>query len=212
MADQQPIVLALSKGRILEQTLPLLAKLNIHVDENVEQTRKLLLNTSQPNIKLLILRATDTPVYVKEGVADIGIIGKDILLESGGDGLAEYMDLKIAPCRLCIASLCGKKPDSTTKIRVATKYAFFAQKWFAEQGQPAEIIKLYGSMELAPLVGLSDYIVDIVETGNTLKAHGLKVVEDICPISSRLVFNPNSQKTKSKALNALLAQFSEHSC
>ena len=209
MQLDQEIILAVPKGRVLKEVLPLLARMGVEPEESLTSSRKLLFSTNVDKLKLLIVRATDAPVYVREGAADIGIVGKDVMLEEGAEGLGEYLDLAIAPCRLCLAST-GAVPDPATKIRIATKYVNVAQKWFAEKGQPIELIKLYGSMELAPLVGLADFIVDLVETGNTLKANGLKVVQDLMPISSRVIFNPIAKKTKHQSMEVVLSHFTKH--
>ncbi len=198
-----PITIALSKGRIFKETLPLLAKAGIQALDDPETSRKLVLDTNHDNIKLVIIRATDVPTYVQWGAADIGVAGKDVLVEHGGEGIYEPLDLNIARCRLMVAG----KPDSSLaggRLRIATKYVNAARKYFAERGQQVDIIKLYGSMELAPIVGLSDLIVDLVESGNTLKANGLVPLQHIADISSRLVINRASWKTKHSTIKALL--------
>jgi ATP phosphoribosyltransferase len=201
------LTIALSKGRIFEQAMPLLAVAGIHAAEDPDKSRKLILDTDDPRVKLVIIRASDVPTYVEYGAADLGIAGKDVLLEHGGDGLYEPLDLRIARCRLMVAG----KPETTLdgrtdrlRQRVATKYVRCAQRHFAAKGQQVEIIKLYGSMELAPLVGLADLIVDLVESGNTLKANGLVPLEHICDISSRLVVNKASWKMKHGRVMGLL--------
>lgn len=196
------IIIALSKGRILEETLPLLATANIHPVDDLNTTRKLILDTTHPNIQLVILRATDVPTYVQYGAADLGVTGKDVVMEHGGEGLYEPLDLNIACCKLMTAGYADKKLPK--KIRVATKYANVAQKYFQDLGIQAEIIKLYGSMELAPIVGLADIIVDVVDTGNTLRANGLVPLELIAEISSRVVVNHAAFKLKHKAIKNLL--------
>jgi ATP phosphoribosyltransferase len=192
----EPLTIALSKGRIFEQSLPLLAAAGVEPRDDPETSRKLILDTNRPEVKLVIIRASDVPTYVEYGAADIGIAGKDVLLEHGGDGLYEPLDLRIARCRMMVAG----KPDAVHRgpgrLHIATKYVRSAERYFAAQGKQVEIIKLYGSMELAPLVGLSDLIVDLVESGNTLKANGLVPLEHICDISSRLVVNKASWKMK----------------
>ena len=192
----QQLTIALSKGRIFEQSLPLLAAAGVQPQEDPETSRKLILDTNRPEVKLVIIRASDVPTYVQYGAADIGIAGKDVLLEHGGDGLYEPLDLRIARCRMMVAG----KPEAVRqrpgRLRIATKYVRCAERYFATQGKQVEIIKLYGSMELAPLVGLSDLIVDLVESGNTLKANGLVPLEHICDISSRLIVNKASWKMK----------------
>ncbi len=198
-----PITIALSKGRIFKETLPLLAHAGIEALDDPETSRKLILDTNHDNIKLVIIRATDVPTYVQWGAADIGVAGKDVLIEHGGEGIYEPLDLKIARCRMMVAG----KPDSSLagdRLRIATKYVNSARQYFASKGQQVEIIKLYGSMELAPIVGLSDLIVDLVESGNTLKANGLVPLEHISDISSRLVINRASWKTKHDTIKALL--------
>ena len=209
------ITLALSKGRIFEETLPLLAAAGITPTDNPETSRKLIIGTNRPDVRLVIVRATDTPTYVQYGAADMGIAGKDVLLEHGGAGLYQPLDLNIAKCRLCVAApkdfdyAAAVKRDA--RIRVATKYVNAAREHFAAKGVHVDLIKLYGSMELAPLVGLADAIVDLVSTGNTLKANNLVAVEDIVPISSRLIVNQASLKTRSKALQPLIDAFARAS-
>ncbi|WP_260294100.1 ATP phosphoribosyltransferase [Sedimenticola hydrogenitrophicus] len=198
-----PITIALSKGRIFEQTLPLLAHAGIVPSDDPETSRKLILGTNHPQVKLVIIRATDVPTYVQWGAADLGVAGKDVLLEHGGEGLYEPLDLEIARCRLMVAGA----PDASlegNRLRIATKYVESARRYFAARGQQVEIIKLYGSMELAPLVGLSDLIVDLVESGNTLKANGLVPLQHIADISSRLVVNKASWKMKHATVMQLL--------
>ncbi|GAB4507611.1 MAG: ATP phosphoribosyltransferase [Sulfuricaulis sp.] len=200
--------IALSKGRILEEGLPLLERAGIRPSENPLKSRKLILDTNLPEVKLTIIRAADVPTYVQFGAADLGIAGKDVLMEYEGDGLYELLDLKIARCRMMVAepkSLASRDdPDSWTRLRIATKYVKTTQRHFAAKGIQTDIIKLYGSMELAPLVGLSDRIVDLVDTGNTLKANGLAEVEHIADISAWLVANRASMKMKQQALKNLV--------
>ena len=200
--------IALSKGRILEEGLPLLERAGIRPSENPLKSRKLILDTNLPGVKLTIIRAADVPTYVQFGAADLGIAGKDVLMEYEGDGLYELLDLKIARCRMMVAepkSLASRDdPDSWTRLRIATKYVKTTQRHFAAKGIQTDIIKLYGSMELAPLVGLSDRIVDLVNTGNTLKANGLAEVEHIADISAWLVANRASMKMKQQALKSLV--------
>ncbi|MFA7633153.1 MAG: ATP phosphoribosyltransferase [Thiohalomonadaceae bacterium] len=188
------LTIALSKGRIFQQTLPLLAHAGIVPRDDPATSRKLILDTNQNDVKLIIIRAADVPTFVECGAADLGVTGKDVLLEHGGNGLYEPLDLKIARCRLMVAG----KPDMVPRhrLRVATKYLDITRNYYAKQGRQVELIKLYGSMELAPLVGLADCIVDLVETGNTLKANGLEPLEHIMDISSRLVVNKASMKMK----------------
>lgn len=198
-----PITIALSKGRIFKQTLPLLAHAGIEALDDPETSRKLILDTNHEQIKLVIIRATDVPTYVQWGAADIGVAGKDVLIEHGGAGIYEPLDLKIAQCRMMVAG----KPNSSLdadRLRIATKYVNSARQHFASKGQQVDIIKLYGSMELAPIVGLSDLIVDLVESGNTLKANGLVPLEHISDISSRLIVNRASWKTKHATIKSLI--------
>lgn len=195
MSQSDQIVVALSKGRIFKETLPLLASVGIEPLEDPDKSRKLILETSDPSVRLLILRASDVPTYVQHGAADIGVAGKDVLVEHGGDGLFELVDLKIAQCKLMVAGKPGVL-DRAGRIRVATKYTRSAESYFADRGRQIELIKLYGSMELAPLVDLGDCIVDVVDTGNTLRANGLEPLEHIADISSRLIVNRAAQKLK----------------
>jgi len=205
------ITLALSKGRIFEETLPLLAAAGITPTDNPETSRKLIIGTNRPDVRLVVVRATDTPTYVQYGAADMGIAGKDVLLEHGGAGLYQPLDLNIAKCRLCVAAPKDFDYAAAVKrgarIRVATKYVNAAREHFAAKGVHVDLIKLYGSMELAPLVGLADAIVDLVSTGGTLKANNLVEVEDIMPISSRLVVNQASLKLKRELIQPVLEAF-----
>lgn len=201
--------IALSKGRIFTETLPLLAQANIHPLEDPERSRKLILDTNQPTVKLVILRATDVPTYVEYGAADLGIAGKDVLLEHGGEGFYEPLDLKIARCRLMVAGPVNAPPPRG-RLRIATKYAKLTQRYYAEQGEQVEIIKLYGSMELAPLLGLADRIVDVVDTGQTLRANGLATIgPPIAEISSRLIVNKAALKMNSLIIKELIRQLQE---
>jgi ATP phosphoribosyltransferase len=209
------LTLALSKGRILEESLPLLERIGVAPAGDID--RLLRVPSQDPAVSLLIIRPTDVPTYVEHGAADLGIVGKDVLLEHGGENLYEPLDLGISPCRMSVAQtaetaqidagFAGIRAASLTRMRVATKYPEIARRYFAGRGEQVEIIKLYGSMELAPLVGLSDVIVDLVNTGNTLKANGLVEVEKICDVTSRLVVNKASMKTKHAAIRALLDAF-----
>ena len=203
-----PITIALSKGRIFKQTMPLLAHAGIAPIDDPETSRKLILDTNHPSVKLVIIRATDVPTYVQWGAADIGVAGKDVLLEHGGEGLYEPLDLGIARCRLMVAGVKNAEL-SGDRLRIATKYVNSARQYFAARGQQVEIIKLYGSMELAPLVGLSDLIVDLVESGNTLKANGLVPLEHIADISSRLIVNKASWKMKHGTVDRLMSNLRE---
>jgi len=195
MSQSDQIVVALSKGRIFKETLPLLASVGIEPLDDPDKSRKLILQTSDPSVRLLILRASDVPTYVQHGAADIGVAGKDVLFEHGGDGLFELVDLKIAQCKLMVAGKPGAL-ERAGRIRVATKYTRAAESYFADRGRQIELIKLYGSMELAPLVDLGDCIVDVVDTGNTLRANGLEPLEHMAEISSRLIVNRAAQKLK----------------
>lgn len=202
------LTIALSKGRILKETLPLLQYAGIEVIDDPDKSRKLILDTNHDDIKVVVIRATDVPTFVEYGAADIGVAGKDVLLEYGGESLYEPLDLKISKCRLMTAGF----PDVMEKpgrLRVATKFTNVARNYFASKGQQVEIIKLYGSMELAPIVALSDLIVDIVDTGNTLKANGLVPMELIADISSRLVVNKASMKIKHKKIQSLIEKIAE---
>ena len=210
----RPLTMALSKGRIFEETLPLLEAAGIQVSENPEQSRKLIIETSDPNLRLIIVRASDVPTYVEYGAADLGIAGKDVLIEHAANhpgGLYQPIDLNIAKCRLAVAVKNGFDYGAAVKqgarLRVATKYTEAARAHFAAKGVYVDLIKLYGSMELAPLVGLADAIVDLVSTGNTLKANNLVAVEDIMPISSRLVVNRAALKTRQAELQPILDAF-----
>ena len=197
------LTIALSKGRILEQSLPLLKKSGLFVAPDELQSRKLILNTNIENIKVIILRASDVPVFVQHGAADIGIAGKDVLLEHGSSGVFELLDLGISKCRLMVAS--NEKQDlNLNSLKVATKYVNSAKEFFHAKGKQVEIIKLSGAMELAPIVGLSDCIVDLVDTGDTLKANNLVARELVRNISSRLIINSASFNTKHKEINVWL--------
>lgn len=198
-----PLTIALSKGRIFDQTLPLLAQAGIVPGEDPETSRKLILETSNPRVRLVIIRASDVPTYVQYSAADLGVAGKDVLMEHGGVGLYEPLDLRIARCRMVVAGVPGAKLGDR-RLRIATKYVNSTRRHFAAQGRQVEVIKLYGSMELAPLVGLADLIVDLVESGNTLKANGLVTLEHIADISSRLVVNRASWKMKHATVTQLL--------
>ena len=206
------ITIALSKGRIFEETLPLLQAAGITPLEAPEPSRKLILSTNRADVRLIIVRASDVPTYVQYGAADLGIAGKDVLDEHGGTGLYQPLDLNIACCRMMVAVRNDFDYDFAVRqgarLRVATKYVQTAREHFAAKGVHVDLIKLYGSMELAPLVGLSDAIVDLVSSGNTLKANHLKAVEEISAISSRLVVNQASLKLKHAAIQPMLDAFS----
>ena len=205
------ITIALSKGRIFEETLPLLAAAGIVPSESPETSRKLILSTNRPEVRVVIVRASDTPTYVQYGAADLGIAGKDVLLEHGGAGLYQPLDLKIAKCRMCVAAPKGFDYAQAVKrgarLAIATKYIHTAREHFADKGVHVDLIKLYGSMELAPLVGLADAIVDLVSTGNTLVANDLVVVEEMMAISSRLIVNQAALKTKRALLQPVIDAF-----
>ena len=205
------ITLALSKGRIFDETLPLLRAAGIEVLEDPEQSRKLILPTSQSDVQIVMVRASDVPTYVQYGGADLGVVGKDTLLETGVQGLYVPLDLNIARCRVSVAVREGFDYEAAVKqgsrLKVATKYVNIAREFFASKGVHVDLIKLYGSMELAPLVGMADAIVDLVSTGGTLKANKLIEVERIMDISSRLVVNQTSLKTKQARLKAILQGF-----
>lgn len=197
------LTIAVSKGRIFEEALPLLAAVGIQPLDDPNTSRKLILPTTRDDIRLVIIRATDVPTFVEYGAADLGIAGKDVLLEHGSGGLYEPLDLGISRCRLMTAGPVDHL-DHGGRIRVATKYVRTAQDFFAKKGRQVEVIKLYGSMELAPLVGLADYIVDLVDTGNTLRANGLMPLELIVNISSRLIVNKAAMKMKHASIDELL--------
>ncbi|MCL4121073.1 UNVERIFIED_CONTAM: hypothetical protein GTU68_028988 [Idotea baltica] len=197
------ITIALTKGRILKETLPLLAHAGIEPVENISESRKLLFDTNRDDVRLLILRGSDVPTYVQFGAADIGVAGKDTLLEHGAEGLYEPLDLGIARCQLMTAGIVGVQPKEG-RIRVATKYVNIARRFYAERGRQVDLIKLYGAMELAPIMALADEIVDIVDTGNTLKANGLEARDQIADVSSRLVVNKAAMKTKHKAIQQIV--------
>lgn len=202
------ITIALSKGRIYKETMPLLKAAGIEALDDPETSRKLILDTTSEHIKLVIIRATDVPTYVEYGAADLGVVGKDVLMEHGGEGLYEMLDLKIACCKLMTAGLKDVAlPEG--ELKVATKFVNCARRYFAEQGRQIEVIKLYGSMELAPIVGLADCIVDVVDTGNTLRANGLVPQEHMADISSRLVVNKASMKMKHTQLKQIIDKVSE---
>ncbi|AEK60351.1 ATP phosphoribosyltransferase [Collimonas fungivorans] len=211
----QKLTLALSKGRIFEETLPLLKAAGIEVTEDPETSRKLILATNDPQVNVIIVRASDVPTYVQYGAADFGVAGKDVLLEHGGEGLYQPIDLDIAKCRMSVAVSAGFDYASAirqgARLRVATKYLLTAREHFAAKGMHVDLIKLYGSMELAPLVGLADAIVDLVSTGGTLRANKLVEVEHIMDISSRLVVNQAALKLKRERLQPILEAFEKAS-
>lgn len=199
----QSLTIALTKGRILEETLPLLAAAGIQPLEDMTRSRKLVFDTNKKNVRLLLLRGADVTTYVQFGAADMGVSGKDMLMENGAEGLYEPLDLKIATCRLMTAAIKGALPRQG-RLRVATKYVNIAKQYYAARGQQADIIKLYGAMELAPIMHLADEIVDIVDTGNTLRANGLEARECIAEISSRLIVNKASMKMKHQQIQLII--------
>ena len=205
------ITIALSKGRIFDETVPLLAAAGVATREDPETSRKLILSTNRPDVRVIIVRATDVPTYVQYGAADLGVAGKDVLDEHGGQGLYQPLDLKIARCRMVVAVAEGYDYQQVvrqgSRLKVATKYVQIAREHFARKGVHVDLIKLYGSMELAPLVGLADAIVDLVSTGNTLKANGLTAVEEIATVSARLIVNQASLKLKRSVVQPVLDAF-----
>ncbi len=207
------ITIALSKGRIFDETVPLLLAAGIRTSEDPEKSRKLIIGTNKPDVRVIIVRATDVPTYVQYGAADMGVAGKDVLDEQGGQGLYQPLDLGIARCRMMVAVRDGFDYAGAVKqgarLKVATKYVQTAREHFAAKGVHVDLIKLYGSMELAPLVGLADAIVDLVSTGGTLKANHLVAVEEVAQVSSRLVVNPASLKLKRKAMQPILDAFAK---
>jgi ATP phosphoribosyltransferase len=207
------ISIALSKGRIFDETAPLLARVGIEPKSNGESSRKLVLATRRPDVRLIIVRATDTPTYVQYGGADLGIAGRDVLVEHGGEGLYQPVDLGIAVCRMMVAVRKGFDYEGAVRqgarLRVATKYVNTTREHFAAKGVHVDLIRLYGSMELAPLVGLADAIVDLVSTGSTLRANDLAEVEQIMPVSARLIVNQAALKRKRAALQPLIEAFAK---
>ena len=205
------LTIALAKGRILDETLPLLARAGIAPVENPETSRKLIIGSNRPDVRFVIVRPSDVPTYVEYGAADLGVAGKDVLLEHGGEGLYQPIDLGIGRCTLVVAAPRGFDYTGAVKrgarLRVATKYVTTAREHFAGKGVHVDLIKLYGSMELAPLVGLADAIVDLVSTGNTLRANHLVAVEEIMPVSARLIVNQAALKLKDDLLQPLLETF-----
>ncbi len=205
------ITLALSKGRIFDETLPLLKAAGIEVAEDPEKSRKLIIGTNRPDVRVVLVRASDVPTYVQYGGADLGVTGKDTLIEHGGLGLYQPLDLKIAQCRMSVATRAdfdyANAVKQGSRIRVATKYTLTARQHFADKGVHVDVIKLYGSMELAPLTGLADAIVDLVSSGNTLKANHLVEVEEIMKISARLVVNQAALKLKREPIRAIIDAF-----
>lgn len=208
-----PISIALSKGRILEETEPLLERVGLRPKSDPERSRKLIIETNRRDVRLIIVRASDTPTYVQHGGADLGIAGHDVLVEHGGDGLYQPVDLGIAACRMVVAVKKGFDYAGAVRqgarLRVATKYVGITREHFASKGVHVDLIRLYGSMELAPLTGLADAIVDLVATGRTLKENGLVAVEEIMPVTSRLIVNQAALKTKRAQLQPLIDAFAK---
>jgi len=204
----QVLTIALTKGRILKETLPMLAQAGIEPLEDVHTSRKLIFETNRPDIRMIIIRGTDVPTYVRHGAADIGVVGKDVLLEHGAEGLYEPLDLGIARCRLMTAGPVGWSGGGA-RIRVASKFANITKRYFAQKGVHADVIKLYGAMELAPLMGLADLIVDIVDTGNTLRANGMEPLEEIATISSRLIVNKAAMRAHYRTIQDVIERLTE---
>jgi ATP phosphoribosyltransferase len=204
----ETLTIALTKGRILKETLPLLARAGIAPLEDVSKSRKLIFDTTQADVRLVIIRGTDVPTYVRHGAADVGVVGKDVLLEHGAEGLYEPLDLGIARCRLMTAGPVGWTRDGA-RIRVATKFVNIAREYFARKGVHADVIKLYGAMELAPMMDLADLIVDIVDTGNTLRANGMEPIDEIASVSSRLIVNKAAMRSRYTAIQSLIDGLSD---
>ena len=199
----EQLTIALTKGRILTETLPLLARAGIEPLEDIASSRRLVFDTSREGVRLVVIRGSDVPTYVRHGAADVGVVGKDMLLEHGAEGLYEPLDLGIARCRLMTAGPVGWRPGPA-RVRVATKFTNIARRHFAARGVHAEVIKLYGAMELAPIMNLADLIVDIVDTGNTLRANGMEPLEEIAAISSRLVINKAAMRASYTGIQRLI--------
>jgi ATP phosphoribosyltransferase len=212
-AAMAAISIALSRGRIFDETVPLLARMGVAPKGNGESSRKLILDTARPGVRLIIVRPTDTPTYVEHGGADLGVAGRDVLVEHGGEGLYQPVDLGIATCRMTVAVRKGFDYEGAVRkgarLRVATKYVNITREHFGAKGVHVDLIRLYGSMELAPLVGLADAIVDLVSTGNTLKANDLEAVEDIMRVSARLIVNQAALKTRRAAIQPLIDAFAQ---
>ena len=202
------ITLAISKGRVLQEALPILAQLGIVPVEDPEQSRRLILETSRANVRLVLVRGADVPTYVEHGTAELGIVGKDVLLEYDGDGLYEPLDLGIARCRLVVAGVAGARV-AQGRMRIATKYVRSARAYFADRGEQVEIIRLYGSMEIAPGLGLADRIVDLVDSGRTLAANNLVALDTIMEISSRLIVNKAALKLKGGVIRPFIRRLAE---
>ena len=202
------IIIAVAKGRILKEAIPLLRTIGIELDHHPDATRKLLIATNNPQILLIIVRASDVPTYVEYGSADIGITGRDVLLEQGNHNIYEPLDLKIATCKMVVAAPIELEAAQVDRrIRVATKYVNITHDYFFDQGKQVEIIKLYGSMELAPRLGLADQIVDLIDTGNTLKANNLFPLEEMMPISAQLIVNKASMRVKREIVQTMIKKF-----
>lgn len=199
------LTLALSKGRILKDTMPLLKRAGIELLEDPERSRKLVFDTTHPQVNIVILRATDVPTFVEHGAADIGVAGKDVLMEHGAQGVYELLDLGIARCRLMVAAPVNA-PEVRGRLKVATKFLNITRRYYAEKGEQVDLVKLYGSMELAPLVGLAHRIVDVVDTGNTLRANGLEPTELIAHVTSRLIVNKAAMKMKHALISSIVGQ------
>jgi len=199
----EKLTIALTKGRILKEALPLLARAGIESVEDMATSRKLVFDTNRPDVQLVVLRGIDVPTYVRHGAADIGVVGKDILMEQGAEGLYEPLDLGIARCRLMTAGRVGWQSDGA-RIRVATKFVNITREYFARRGVHADLIKLYGALELAPIMNLTDLIVDIVDTGNTLRANGMEPLEEIAAISSRLVVNKAALRSRHGVIKRII--------
>ncbi len=207
-AKGEQLTIALTKGRILSETLPLLEEAGVTPLESVEESRKLIFPTTMDGVSLVILRGSDVPTYVRHGAADVGVVGKDLLMESGDQGLYEVLDLEIARCRLMTAGKAKSRAGYAAKIRVATKFVNVARAHYSSRGIQPHIIKLYGAMELAPIMDLADEIVDIVDTGNTLRANGMEPLESIADISSRLIVNKASMRTRNQIIATLVERLS----
>jgi ATP phosphoribosyltransferase len=204
----EQLTIALTKGRILKETLPLFAEAGIEPLESIDRSRKLLFETTVPGVSFVLLRGSDVPTYVRHGAADVGVVGKDLLMEFGEEGVYEVLDLGIARCRLMTAGSGHDRRPASTKMRVATKFVNVARAHYSARGIQANIIKLYGAMELAPIMNLADEIVDIVDTGNTLKANGMRPLEHIADVSSRLIVNKASMRTRNPIIASLIEQIS----
>ena len=204
----EKLTIALTKGRILTETLPLFAEAGIEPLESLDKSRKLIFETTAPGVSFVLLRGSDVPTYVRHGAADVGVVGKDLLMEFGDEGFYEVLDLGIARCRLMTAGSGHDRRPASAKMRVATKFVNVARAHYSARGIQANIIKLYGAMELAPIMNLADEIVDIVDTGNTLKANGMRPLEHIADVSSRLIVNKASMRTRNPIIASLIEQIS----